>query len=70
MSKAKKSSNYWIGELKVSPDSLKVAYGAYRTSSTIEITEINNKKFSIDKNISINAGLTGSLTHLDWSTDS
>lgn len=70
MSKAKKNLNYWIGELKISPDGTKVAFGAYRTSSTIEVVEIANRKFSTDKNISINAGLSGSLTHMDWSSDS
>lgn len=65
--KAKKQ-NYWIEDIKISPDCTKVAFGAHGASSHVEIWDIVDGKLG-GKGVQINAGLTSSLTHLDWSLD-
>ncbi|KRX05725.1 WD40-repeat-containing domain [Pseudocohnilembus persalinus] len=71
--KNEKKPNQWIEDLKISPDSTKVAFGAHNVPSTVEIIEISEqagkKQFTKDKNLQL-SGLSSSLTHLDWSEDS
>ncbi|EAR94225.2 HELP domain protein (macronuclear) [Tetrahymena thermophila SB210] len=69
----KKLTN-WIEDIKFSPNEKYIALGAHGGPSTIEIFEIKESKEngskSIDLAMSINAGLTSALTHLDWNTAS
>lgn len=65
----KRQSTYWIEDLKISPDSTKVAFGAHGAVSHVEEWTVAYPKFS-GKPKKINAGLTSALLHLDWSTDS
>lgn len=58
----------WIQDIKFSPDSTKIAFGAHTSASHLEIWEIEGSKLS--KQILINISLNGSLMHLDWGTDS
>lgn len=66
-----KTTKQWIQELKISPDSQYVAYGAHGCVSKVEILKVNPgtskplQTFSV-----INPRFTSSLTHLDWSSDS
>jgi microtubule-associated protein-like 6 len=57
----------WIQDIKFSPNSSKVAYGAHGGASAVEISGVSNNK--LVKLYTINAGLTSALTHLDWSVD-
>lgn len=64
----KRQSTYWIEDLKISPDSKRVAFGAHGAASHVEVWNIDFPKFG--KSVVINAGLTSALLHIDWSTDS
>ena len=60
----------WIEEIKFSPDSTMVAFGAHGGASKLEILYLNNEKLEKrDRNV-FGIGLTSALLHLDWSIDS
>ncbi|CAD8171847.1 unnamed protein product [Paramecium pentaurelia] len=59
---------FWIEDIKFSPDSTKIAFGAHGTQSQVEVWEIEGGKFS--KQSSINISLNSSLIKLDWAIDS
>lgn len=63
-----KGKSCWIEDIKFSPDSTKIAFGAHGCASKVEIFGVENEK--LVKMFQINAGLTSALTHLDWSIDS
>ena len=68
-SKANKNeAGYEISDLKISPDSMKVAFGGKGGPSHVEIWNIEDLR--LVNSIVVNVGFTGSLTHLDWSQDS
>eukprot|EP01017_Pseudomicrothorax_dubius_P042573 TRINITY_DN6973_c0_g1_i5.p1 TRINITY_DN6973_c0_g1~~TRINITY_DN6973_c0_g1_i5.p1 ORF type:complete len:396 (-),score=106.64 TRINITY_DN6973_c0_g1_i5:60-1247(-) len=58
----------WIEEIKFSPDSTKVAFGAHKGASPVQVLNVTDKKLS--ENCVINVGMTSALLHLDWSKDS
>lgn len=60
----------WIEDLKIAPDGTKLAFGAHGGSSHVEVWDIVPEGFKLGKGNPINAGLTSSLTHLDWCQDS
>lgn len=65
-----KKAQFWIEDIKISPDNTKVAFGTHGSSSQqIEVWDIQEGKFS-GKGTPITAGIQGPLTHLDWSVDS
>lgn len=66
--KGRKAIDPWIEDLKISPNSTMVAFGAHAGASNVEVMAINNNKLQT-KGV-IKAGLTSALTHLDWSADS
>ena len=68
LGKGKAPLDPWIEDLKISPNSNLVAFGAHAGASNIEIMAINNSKLQTKG--MIKAGLTSALTHLDWSSDS
>lgn len=63
-----RSNMVWIEDVKFSPDSSKVAFGAHTTASHLEVWEVEGGKFN--KQTLVNLSLSGSLVHLDWCTDS
>jgi microtubule-associated protein-like 6 len=62
-----KGKDCWIEDLKFSPDSSKLAFGAHGCASKVEVFAVESGK--LIKHCIINAGLTSALTHLDWSVD-
>ena len=58
----------WIQDIKFSPDSQKIAFGAHGGVSKVHIYKILNKKLKFLGEI--NAGITSALLHLDWDTSS
>jgi microtubule-associated protein-like 6 len=58
----------WIEDIKVSPDSSMVAFGAHGGVSNLEIMTITNQNKLVKKSC-FPIGLTSALTHLDWSSD-
>lgn len=58
----------WIEDIKISPDSIKVAFGAHGLASHLEVWEIEQGKLA--KQQLINLSLLGSLIHVDWAVDS
>jgi microtubule-associated protein-like 6 len=62
-----KGKDCWIQDIKFSPDSSLIAFGAHGGASKVEIVSVTAGK--IVKKCVINAGLTSALTHLDWSVD-
>jgi microtubule-associated protein-like 6 len=66
-----KTAKQWIQELKISPDSKYVAYGAHGGVSKVEILIVNQlNKNSLKQYAIIDPRFTSALTHLDWSKDS
>ena len=55
-------------DLKISPCSKYVAFGAHGGASAVEVYDIAFPK--LKHKAKINAGLTSALLHLDWSADS
>ena len=62
------SANQWIEDVKFSPDSSMVAFGAHGGRSPLELMKVEGNKLT--KYCKINVGLTSALLHLDWSSDS
>lgn len=58
----------WIEEIKFSPDSSMVAFGAHGGVSPLEVMLVSNNK--LQKHAVIKTGFTSALLHLDWSVDS
>lgn len=67
---SQKKTSFWIEDIKISPDSTKVAFGAHVPASHVEVWDIISDGFKLGKVNQINAGLNSGLTHLDWSMDS
>ena len=65
--KGKNPTDPWIEDLKISPNSSMVAFGAHAGASNVEIMTINVNKLQTKG--MIKAGLTSALTHIDWSSD-
>lgn len=67
-----KTEKQWIQELKISPDSNYVAYGAHGGVSKVEVLSVNasSGKNALTQYAIINPRFTSALTHLDWSEDS
>ena len=67
-----KTEKQWIQELKISPDSNYVAYGAHGGVSKVEVLSVkpSNNNNALTQYAIINPRFTSALTHLDWSEDS
>ena len=62
-----KGKDCWIEDIKFSPDGTQVAFGAHGGASKVEVMSVQGNK--LNKQSTINAGLTSALTHIDWSVD-
>jgi WD40 repeat protein/Ca2+-binding EF-hand superfamily protein len=65
-----KTEKQWIQELKISPDSKYIAYGAHGGVSKVEVLTVTNTPKVFQQYAIINPRFTSALTHLDWSSDS
>ncbi len=66
----KRQSEYWIQEIKISPDSTKVAFGAHGGASKTIVINVENDKSLVKENVLKGVVVTSAITHLDWSNDS
>ena len=64
----KKRGDPWVEDVKISPDSKFIAFGAHGGNFNIEVLEGGKK--GLKKKSVINARVSSAITHLDWSSDS